>query len=104
MPEQEYPNLYVSIRQRHPKYIAALEQLGSAVREAGPLDQKTSQLIQLAGAAAIRSEGSVHSHTKRALAAGATPEEIRHALILLTSTVGYPNVAAALSWVEDVLK
>ena len=38
------------------------------------------------------------------LAAGAKPEEIYHALILLTSTVGYPNVAAALSRVQDVVK
>jgi alkylhydroperoxidase/carboxymuconolactone decarboxylase family protein YurZ len=29
-------------------------------------------------------------------------DEICHALILLTSTIGFPNVMAALSWAEDV--
>jgi len=37
------------------------------------------------------------------LKAGATPEEIYHAVILLTSTIGFPHTSAALSWVYDVL-
>jgi alkylhydroperoxidase/carboxymuconolactone decarboxylase family protein YurZ len=60
--------------------------------------------MQLAAAAAIRSEGAVHSHTRRALEAGAAADEICHALILLTSTIGFPNVMAALSWAEDVFE
>ena len=51
--------------------------------------------VQLA-AAAVRSEGAVHSHTRRALAVGAQTDEIYHTLILLTSTIGFPNVLAAL--------
>jgi 4-carboxymuconolactone decarboxylase len=31
------------------------------------------------------------------------PEEVVHALLALTSTIGFPNVTAALSWAEDVL-
>ena len=69
----------------------------------GPLDERTSQLVQLAAAAAIRSEGAVHSHTRRALEAGVSTEEIYHTLILLTSTLGFPTVSAALSWADDVL-
>jgi alkylhydroperoxidase/carboxymuconolactone decarboxylase family protein YurZ len=61
-------------------------------------------LIQLAAAAAIRSEGSVHSHAKRALDAGAKPDELYHAIILTTSIIGFPTVSAALSWVDDVMK
>ena len=71
--------------------------------EKGPLKSKTSHLIQLAAAAAIRSEGAVHSHTRRALQAGAKPEEIYQAVLLLTSTIGFPTVSAALSWIDDVL-
>ena len=73
------------------------------MKQAGPIDEKTAQLVQLAAAAAIRSEGSVHSHTRRSLEAGATPEEIRHALILLTSTIGFPTVVAGLTWAGDIL-
>jgi AhpD family alkylhydroperoxidase len=99
----KYPAQYTSIMKRYGKVIKALDGLGRAVKGSGPLSKKTSELIQLAAAATVRSEGSVHSHTRRALAAGAKPDEIRHAVVLLTSTIGFPTVSAALSWVDDVL-
>ncbi|HEY2927890.1 carboxymuconolactone decarboxylase family protein [Piscinibacter sp.] len=99
----ERPSFYRTLADRHPAFMQALDGLGVAVRQAGPLDEKTVQLVQLAAAAATRSEGGVHSHTRRALACGVTPEAIRHALIALTSTVGFPTVVAALSWAEDQL-
>jgi len=97
------PKQYIGIKNRFKKYLTAVDNLGRAAKAAGPLNKKTSHLIQLAAAAAIRSEGSVHSHTRRALEAGAKPEEIYHAIILLSSTIGFPTVSAALSWVDDVL-
>lgn len=98
------PEQYTSIQKRYKGLIKAVEGLGKAAKAAGPLNRKTSELIQIAAAAAIRSEGSVHSHVRRALTAGAKPDEIRHAVVLLTSTIGFPAVSAALSWVEDVLE
>ena len=97
------PNQYLSIRKRFGKLFDAVDNLGKVTRNLGPIDQKNSHLIQLAAAASIKSEGSVHSHTRRALEAGASPEEIYHALILLTSTVGFPTVSAALSWADDII-
>lgn len=102
MSEQNVPNFFIALKERHPDFLEAVEALGQVLHEAGPLDTKTAQLIQLAAAAASRSEGSVHSHARRALEAGATAAEIRHALMLLTSTIGFPTVVAGLSWVEDV--
>ncbi len=98
------PAQYESIRKRFKNYFKAVDNIGKVARKAGPINNKTSHLIQLAAAAAIRSEGSVHSHTRRALEAGAKPQEIYHAIILLTSTVGFPTVSAALSWVDDILE
>jgi len=95
---------YLKVKKSCPDFIAAVEALGQAIKESGPLDGKTVQLVQLAGAAAIRSEGGVHSHARRALEAGAGPEEIRQSLIVLTSTIGFPTVMAALSWAEEVLE
>jgi AhpD family alkylhydroperoxidase len=103
MSEETYPGWYAFIKENHGNFIKALEDLGTVVRKEGPLDEKTTHLIQLAAAAAIRSEGAVHSHVRRALKAGATPEEIYHAVILLTSTIGFPNTSAAMSWVYDIL-
>ena len=95
---------YLKIKERHPHFMNAVEALGKSTKEAGPLAEKTTQLIQLAAAAAIHSEGAVHSHTKRAIEAGASVDDIYHALILLTSTIGFPSVVAALSWVDDIVQ
>ena len=98
------PGQYVRIQKRFKKFTDAVENLGKAAKAAGPLDEKTSHLVRLAAAAAIGSEGALHSHTRRALEAGAKPDEIYHALILLTSTIGFPRVSAPLSWADDVMK
>lgn len=95
------PKHFRELRDHFPGFIEAIEQLGATVRSMGPLDDKTCQLMQLAAAAASRSEGAVHSHARRAVDAGATEEEIRHGLLCLTSTIGFPAVAAALSWIDD---
>lgn len=97
------PKHHKSIRKRYPALGAALEALGATARDMGPLDSKTAHLVQLAAAAGIRSEGAVHSHVRRAVEAGASADEIRHAILLLTSTIGFPTVAAALSWADDIL-
>jgi 4-carboxymuconolactone decarboxylase len=103
MKHDRMPGWYLHTKEKYPQFAKALENLGETVRKEGPLDEKTSHLIQLAAAAAIRSEGSVHSHARRALQAGATMEEIHHALLLLTSTIGFPSTSAALSWVYDFI-
>jgi 4-carboxymuconolactone decarboxylase len=103
MAQEKFPKHYVTIRKKFRRFFDAVEELGNVSRLQGPIDEKTLHLIQLAGAAAIRSEGAVHSHVKRALEAGATSEEIYHAIIVLTNTIGFPTVAAALSWTDDML-
>jgi len=102
--DRELPKNYQNIRMRYEEYGQALSELGKAVKEAGPLDEKTAHLVQIGAAAAIRSEGAVHSHTRRALELGASPDEIYHSVLLLTSVIGFPNVAAAVSWVDDIVQ
>ena len=97
------PKQHISIQKRFKKILTAVNNLGNATRNAGPIDKKTSHLIQLSAAASIKSVGSVHSHTRRALEAGATTEEIYHTIILLTTVIGFPTVSAALSWVDDII-
>jgi AhpD family alkylhydroperoxidase len=99
-----YTKNYSWLMEKFSTVMEKHQDLGKAVREAGPIDEKNSQLIQLGAAAAIRAEGSVHSHVKRALDAGASAEEIYHAIILLTSTIGFPAAAAALSWARDIVE
>ncbi|RQD76013.1 carboxymuconolactone decarboxylase family protein [Desulfonatronospira sp. MSAO_Bac3] len=102
MSKDQLPKNYQMMQEQHPGFIKAVEEMGNAVRQEGPLDEKSVELIQLSAAAALKLEGAVHSHARRALKAGATPEELRQTLIVLTSTIGFPSVASAMSWVRDV--
>jgi alkylhydroperoxidase/carboxymuconolactone decarboxylase family protein YurZ len=104
MPQKKLPKTYKDINKRYKKLATAVENLGKTTRALGPISKKNSHLIQLAAAASIRSEGAVHSHVRRALECGAKKNEIYHAIILLTSTIGFPAVSAAISWVDDVIE
>ncbi len=104
MATEKLPRHFQKMMDRYEGVIEAMNGVGDAVREAGPLEEKTSHLLQLAAAASQRSEGAVHSHARRAMRSGATPDEIRHALVVLIPTIGYPTVAAALSWADDILE
>ncbi|HTX60831.1 MAG TPA: carboxymuconolactone decarboxylase family protein [Methanobacterium sp.] len=101
---KKLPPHYVSIRERFGDYGKILADLGRNVKDLGPLDNKTCELIQLGAAATLRSEGAVHSHARRAVEAGASAEEVYQSVILLTSTIGFPNVAAAISWIDDIFE
>jgi len=102
MPHETSQN-YLNLKEHHGELIEAVEAMTKAARKSGPLDEKMVQLIQLGAAAAIGSKGSLRSHALRAVEAGATPEEVRHAIIVLTSTIGFPTVAAALSRMDEVI-
>jgi alkylhydroperoxidase/carboxymuconolactone decarboxylase family protein YurZ len=98
------PNFYVGLEKEFPEFMNALENLGKTVKSTAKLDEKTIQLVQLSASCAIGSEGAVHSHTRRALEAGAKKEEIIGVCLSLVSTIGFPKVAAAISWVRDIVK
>ncbi|HEU4400984.1 MAG TPA: carboxymuconolactone decarboxylase family protein [Candidatus Polarisedimenticolia bacterium] len=98
------PGWYKEQRKKYPKVIDAYEALGEECQKAGPLDARTRALVKLALAVGAGLEGGVHSHTRRSLEAGATLDECRHVVLLGTTTIGFPSMMAALSWVEDVAK
>lgn len=104
MPKQKLPVPFEQFRQRFPETHAAYERLGGACHTSGPLEPKTRALVQLGMAIGIRSEGAAHSHVKKALEAGASPEEIRHAVLLGIPTLGLPTTVAAFTWIDDILE
>ncbi|MBA4149916.1 MAG: carboxymuconolactone decarboxylase family protein [Verrucomicrobia bacterium] len=97
------PPRYVQFQKRYPELFKAFDALGAATAEAGPLDGKTRALAKLGIAIGGQMEGAVHSHTRRAVEAGCSPEEIRHVVLLATTTLGFPSMIKCLSWVDDVL-
>ncbi len=97
------PKWFRDFQKRYPQIGAASDALGEAVAAAGPLDEKTRELVKLGIALGAGLEGAVHSHVRRASTAGASRDDIRHAALLAISTVGFPAAMAGLTWVEDVL-
>lgn len=97
------PGRFKEFVQKYPDMAAAYNALGDAAQAAGPLDAKTRALVKLGIAIGMQHEGATHSHTRKAIEAGATPDEVRHAALLAVTTLGFPRMMAARGWIEDVL-
>jgi len=98
------PEVYGNFSEKFPEIIKDYEQLGKTCRSAGPLKEKLQDLIKLGIAIGVNSRGAVMSHTRKALAEGATPEEITHVVLLSLTTTGFPNMMAAMGWTNEVLE
>ena len=97
------PELYQQMKQQYPELMKAYETLGEEAKKAGPLDAKNAALVKLALGIAADLEGGSHSAVKKALAAGCTPEELRHVAVLAVTTLGFPTMMRARAWIEDLL-
>jgi 4-carboxymuconolactone decarboxylase len=97
------PKVYQTFSKEFPDVFAQFKKLGAMCREAGPLDEKCQNLIKLGIALGVNSRGGVMSSTRKALESGASREEILHAVMLGLTTSGFPNMIAALGWVEEVV-
>jgi len=95
------PTIYETFKRDYPRLWKGYDRFGALSHKAGPLNQKTRELVKLALSIGARMEGAVHSHTRKALRAGATPREIRHLVLLGLTTLGFPSTMAAMTWVED---
>ena len=98
------PKTYEDFSDKFPEIFKDYQQLGKSCREAGPLEEKYQDLIKLGIAVGANSRGAVMSSVRKALASGSTPDEIIHAVLLSLTTTGFPNMIAALGWVNDVLE
>jgi AhpD family alkylhydroperoxidase len=97
------PKPYQQFKQNFPAVAEAYEQLGKACHWHGPLSPKERELIKIGIAIGAGMESATHAHVRLALEAGASPEEVRHAAVLATTTIGYPNMMRAMAWVNDVI-
>ena len=98
------PKIYEKFSQKYPDVFKDYQQLGKSCRESGPLDPKCQDLVNLGIAIGANSRGSVMSQTRKAMKSGASKDEILHAVLLYLTTTGFPNMIAALGWVEEVLE
>jgi len=86
----------------HPDIWKAYAALGRATAEAGPLTDRERRLVKLALAIGARSEGAVHSHTRRARSEGIEDVAIAQVALLAIGPLGLPRAVAAKTWIEDI--
>jgi alkylhydroperoxidase/carboxymuconolactone decarboxylase family protein YurZ len=96
------PDTFKEFSERFPQLAEAWKLAGEAGR-AGPLDGKTCRLVKLAAAVGALREGAVHSAVRKAVAAGATRDEIDQVLALAATVIGFPAAVAAFTWIRDCL-
>jgi 4-carboxymuconolactone decarboxylase len=97
------PIQFEQLTARYPELAEAYSRFGQAATGAGPLETRLVHLVKLGIAIGMQHEGAVHAHTRKALAAGFTPDELRHAALVAAPTMGWPSMMAAYLWVEDEL-
>jgi AhpD family alkylhydroperoxidase len=99
----DLPTVVEEFAAEYPEVWEAYNRLGETASVAGPLDERARRLIKLALAVGSQRQGAVNSHTKRALAAGCTPEELIHVGILAIATIGWPGAFAAICWIKETI-
>ena len=98
------PGPFRKFVEAYPECGMTYEALALASREAAGFAEKDAELVKLALAIGSRLEGAVHSHTRRALEAGATAAQVRGIALLGLTTLGFPQTMMGTSWIEDVLR
>jgi alkylhydroperoxidase/carboxymuconolactone decarboxylase family protein YurZ len=101
--KEKLPDFLERVIKQYPEVWKAYQDFGEACSDAGPLDDKSVRLVKLALAVGAKSEGAVHSHTRRALKQGIRPEELRQVALLAVTSIGWSPSMAALSWIQDVV-
>jgi alkylhydroperoxidase/carboxymuconolactone decarboxylase family protein YurZ len=101
--KEKLPDFLERVIKQYPEVWKAYQDFGEACSDAGPLDDKSVRLVKLALAVGAKSEGAVHSHTRRALKQGIRPEELRQVALLAVTSIGWSPSMAALSWIQDMV-
>ena len=97
------PEIYTMFRHDYAAVAAAQDAVAEAVTAAGTLDDLSLRFVKLGIAIGAQADGAVRSNARRALVAGATPDQLRQAALCAITTRGFPAAIAALGWIEEVI-
>jgi alkylhydroperoxidase/carboxymuconolactone decarboxylase family protein YurZ len=90
---------------KYPKVWAGFQSMRGALRDLGPLDVKTQELINTVAYATADAEGGTRTHAVRAYEAGASLEELEQALLLCLGVgMGFAHTYRAVEWVRAALE
>ncbi len=95
---EDLHKIFTKFKKEFPKVYSDHEMLGKEIHgKSGPLTEKMCWLIKAAISGATRHELALETHIMKAKEAGATNEEIKHVLLLLIQTAGFPTFTEAYS-------
>jgi alkylhydroperoxidase/carboxymuconolactone decarboxylase family protein YurZ len=88
---EDIHKIFSEFKKDFPEIHGKQEALGKEVHErGGPLDVKSRWLIKIAISGACNHKRALETHIRKARAAGINEDEIKHALLLLIPTAGFP--------------
>ena len=97
--------IFTEFKQDFPKVYADHEALGREIHEkSGPLPEKLRWLVKIAISSASNRLIALETHIIKAREAGVSDEEIKHVLLMLITTVGFPAFMEAYSVFKKIPK
>jgi len=97
------PAFFQEVSERFPDIFNSYSALGKSISDLKGMDAKTGELVKLGIAIGASCEGAVHSHTRRAIAEGASETEIIQCALMAITAIGWPGAMASLSWIDDII-
>ena len=95
--------VFTRFKEEFPEVYARHEALGREVHEnAGPLGETSRWLIKIAISASCNHKRALATHIRKAKAAGVSDAEIKHALLLLIPTAGFPAFMKAYAVMDSI--
>jgi AhpD family alkylhydroperoxidase len=90
--------IFTKFKKEFPRVYSDHEALGKEIHEnSGPLPEKVRWLIKIAVSGASQHPIALETHIMKAKEAGVSDDEIKHALLLLIQTAGFPTFMEAYS-------
>ncbi len=94
--------IFTTMKEEFPMVYDRYEALGEEIHEkSGPLPEKVRWLIKIAVSATGGHRRALETHIVKGREAGLTEAEIKHALLLLIPTVGFPAFMEAYAVLCD---
>jgi 4-carboxymuconolactone decarboxylase len=88
---EDVHKIFSQFKEEFPEVYEKHEALGKEVHEkGGPLDEKSRWLVKIAISGACNHKRALETHIRKAKDAGVGEAEIKHALLLLVPTAGFP--------------
>jgi alkylhydroperoxidase/carboxymuconolactone decarboxylase family protein YurZ len=96
-------NAYREFVECSPRVVQAWDTIEEAGRE-GPLDDRTTCLVNLGIAIGTLRQGPVQANVRKAMSSGVFTKELVQVVVLAAGTLGASDALTAFTWIQDTLE